>query len=373
MIKRILLSVIFLVCLTAALVAVKGHQFSTMGSVFAQMQPPPTSVAAATVDAVDWPVEIDAIGTLEAAQGVIITADLGGRVTRLHFDGGETVNAGQLLLEQDTSSELTQLSAAESDLKLAKSNLDRVQRLYSSKVVSRSEYDAARSAFSAAEARADTIRTSLTKKRIVAPFTGRLGLRLVDLGQELSNGVPIVSLQSAWPMRVNFSVPQQALASIAVDNAVQVSTDAAPGQRFEGRITAIDTEVEATTRTVRVQASLQGDQPDANLLPGMFVTVDVTLPRTNPALIVPVTAISFASYGDSVFILEAGDNDTLIARQQFVQLGERRGDFVAVTRGLEAGQRVASEGVFKLRNGAPVAINDSGKPEPSLTPDPSNS
>ena len=375
MIIRILLSVVALVVIGGGLFFLKIGQFQYMGKAGASMQQPPTTITAIDVERASWETSINSIGTLEAAQGVMITADIPGRVSRLFFDGGETVSAGDLLLEQETSTETAQLNAAESDLVLAQSNLDRVSRLYRSKVVSRSEFDAARSQASAAQAQVDNITASLDKKQITAPFDGRLGLRLADIGQDLSKDVPIVSLQAIDPMRVNFSLPQQALALVKSGLSVRITTDAVPGRVFEGLITAINTEVDTSTRTVRTQATLNpiagSSTASASLLPGMFASVQVVLPTIKDVLMIPLTAVSFASYGDSVFVIENNDKDQLSARQQFVQLGERRGDFVEVTQGLEEGQSVANDGVFKLRNGATVKINEGGS-EPSLNPQPDN-
>ncbi len=377
--KRIAVAVLGLIVIIAGLAFVKFDQIVSMIEAGASMSPPATAITAVDVQAVSWETSLQTIGTLEAAQGVVITADLPGRVTGLFFDGGERVTQGDLLVEQDVSTESAQLSAAESDLVLAQNNLDRVARLFRSKVVSRSELDAARSQASLAEAQVDNISSSLDKKQISAPFDGRLGLRLVDIGQDLSQGVPIVSLQAFDPMRVNFSLPQKALATVSSGLQVRVTTSAVPDTVFSGKITAIDTEINTSTRTVRAQATLdtkadKGDSSEGglpDLLPGMFANVEVVLPIERKLLMIPLTAVSFATYGDSVFILEENDQSQLIARQQFVQLGERRGDFVEVTKGLEASQTIANDGVFKLRTGAPVVINDGGT-EAEIAPQPDN-
>ena len=377
--KRIAIAVLGLIAIIAGLAFVKFDQIVSMIEAGESMSPPATAITAVDVQAVTWETSLQTIGTLEAAQGVVITADLPGRVTALFFDGGERVKNGDLLVEQDVSTESAQLSAAESDLVLAQNNLDRVARLFRSKVVSRSELDAARSQATLAEAQVDNITSSLDKKQISAPFDGRLGLRLVDIGQDLSQGVPIVSLQAFDPMRVNFSLPQKALATVSSGLDVRVTTSAVSNKVFTGKITAIDTEINTSTRTVRAQATLdaQADKDDSSnaglpdLLPGMFANVEVVLPIKRELLIIPLTAVSFATYGDSVFILEENDQSQLIARQQFVQLGERRGDFVEVTKGLEASQTIANDGVFKLRQGAPVVINDEGT-EADIAPQPDN-
>jgi len=385
--KRIALAVFALLLILGGLGGMKTLQIRDLIAAGESQQMPPTAVTSIVAEDDEWETTLRGIGTLEAAQGVTITADLPGRVTKLFFDGGEQVDAGEVLLEQDTSSEVAMLRAAESSLSLAQSNLDRTTRLKRNNVVSQSELDAASAGAENAEAQVENLRTSLAKKRIVAPFAGRLGLREVDIGQDLAQGVPIVSLQAVNPMRVNVSLPQQALSRIARGQAVRVTTDAVPGKIFAGEITAINTEIDPATRTVRVQAELEnsdaGGERGPALLPGMFARVEVVLPELKPVLTVPLTAVSFATYGDSVFIIEESDGANverggapegqLAVRQQFVQLGERRGDFVDVTKGLDAGQSVAADGVFKLRNGAAVLLSEDGAPERSLDPQPANS
>ncbi|PID62068.1 MAG: efflux transporter periplasmic adaptor subunit [Gammaproteobacteria bacterium] len=417
MIARFLLTICGLVLLFAVLAGIKTLQIVALVQA-GQAATPPTAVTATKVESARWEETLSAVGTLEAAQGVTITADYTGRVTRLLFDGGETVQAGTLLLEQETSSETAQLDAAASELQLAEQNLDRVSRLFRSGVVSRAEYDTARSQKSAAQARFNDITATLDKKQILAPFGGRLGLRLVDIGQDLSPGVPIVSLQSVDSMRVNFSLPQAALARVTNGLPVRVTNDVVPGTVFTGSITAINTEVSTATRTVRIQATLDSGVENAEkLLPGMYASVEVVLPDTRDVLMIPQTAVNFATFGDSVFVLEradaegaAGDessdeaadgrgdepgadkvsggtgntadasademapskgNDGLLARQQFVQLGERRGDFVEVNAGVSAGQIIANDGVFKLQNGAPVTIVETGS-KATMNPTPDN-
>ncbi len=375
MIKRLLLTVVGLCLLIGILGGVKAFQIGALIAAGKEMRPPPVTVASAVVESAEWTNSLSAIGTLEAGQGVMITAESSGRVAELMFKGGENVVEGDVLLQQDSSSELSQLSQAESALSLAKSNYQRVSRLYNNKVLSRAEFDAAKSQQSSAQAQLDGIQIAIDRKQIVAPFSGRLGLSLVDVGQDISAGVAIVSLQAVDPMLVNFSLPQQALARVSSGYSVRVSTDATPGKLFKGRINAIDTQIDSTTRSVLMQATLDSPGEAASqsgLLPGMYATVEVMLPEQNPVLTIPATAVSFATYGDSVFVLDEGDNGDLVARQQFVQLGERRGDFVAVGKGLEVGQRVVSEGGFKLRNGAAVMLNEKGKIDPSLTPKPDN-
>jgi len=409
--KKIAFSILGLLLVIGVLGGVKTLQIKDLIAAGQAAQVPPTAVAPTSVEQASWETTLRSIGTMEAAQGVMVTADVSGRVAELAFDGGESVQKGDVLLAQETTTEEAQLSAAESDLALAESNQKRVKRLYDSKVISQSEYDATNSALNAAKAQLANIKSVIQKKRIVAPFSGRLGLRMVDIGQDLGQGVPIVSLQATDKMRVNFSLPQQALSQVRRGLDVRVSTDAVPGKIFLGQISAINTEIDESTRTVKVQAAIGNqiidDQPA--LLPGMFASVEVVLNLEKEVLMIPLTAVNFATYGDSVFVLEEaeassdqgaasaqstatssapevaseqgataakGANQNLAepklkARQQFVQLGERRGDFVEVTKGLEAGQQLANDGVFKLRNGASVILSEGGK-KPSLTPNPDN-
>ncbi len=372
MIKRFILTIFGLLLLIGALGGIKGMQIGALIAAGKDMRPPPVTVASADVEAVEWENSVTAIGTLEAGQGIIITAEAPGRVEKLMFSGGERVRAGEVLVQQDVSSESSQLEQAQSALNLANSNFKRVSRLYNNKVLSRADFDAARSQQRSAQAQLDVIQVSIDRKQIVAPFSGRLGLSLVDVGQDVSAGVSIVSLQAVDPMLVNFSLPQQALAQVATDFPIRLTTDAAPDRGFTGKINAINTQMDSVTRSVLVQATLDSIGDSAALLPGMYANVEVLLPEKSPVITVPATAVSFATYGDSVFVIEETDTGGLTARQQFVQLGERRGDFVSVTKGLEAGQRVVSEGVFKLRNGANIVLNEEGKIDPSLNPQPDN-
>lgn len=368
--KAIFFALLGIVLIVALIGGGKALQIRDLIAAGESMSPPPITVSSELATEIDWDTSLKAFGSLEAAQGGNITADIAGRIKSIEFEAGTAVEAGELLVEQETSTELAQLEAAEADLSLAQSNLTRVYRLYQQKLTSRSEYDSARAAFQSASAQAENVKTVLEKKRIVAPFAGRLGLRQVDIGQNISAGTVIVSLQAADPMLINFSMPQQNLQQLKPGYKVDVTTDALPGETFSGEISAIDTEIDSSTRTVSVQASLPN--PDGKLLPGMFANVTVNLPESRNALIIPITAVSYASYGDSVFVIEPSEEDdsgsTLIARQQFVQLGEAKGDFVSVLVGLEPQQRVASAGVFKLRNGATVVLNEEVKSELSLNP-----
>jgi membrane fusion protein (multidrug efflux system) len=323
-----------------------------------------------------WESRLTAVGSLAAVQGVMVTAELTGKVVRIAFEPGTRVNAGDLLVQQDTSSEEAQLRAAEATVELAKRNLERLKKLLDRRTIAQSQYDNTEAQYKEGVAQADAIRAAIAKKNIRAPFAGRLGIRLVNLGQILNAGEPIVSLQSINPIFVNFSLPQQQLAQVQPGHIVRVTSDALPGQVIEGKITAINPEVDAATRNIGIQATVVDRQE--RLRPGMFVNVVVVLPASENILAVPATAVLYAPYSDSVFVVEENQSENkkqpgLLVRQQIVQLGEKRGDFVAVVSGLEAGETIVSTGAFKLRNGQAVVVDNTLAPEFKLAPAPKDS
>jgi membrane fusion protein (multidrug efflux system) len=305
---------------------------------------------------------------LEAAKGLFITADVSGRIANILFTAGSEVKAGALLVEQDISTERTQLRSAQAALALANNNLERITELFAKKVASKSEYDNAQSAHQSAVAEVDNIRAVIEKKSIRAPFDGRLGIRLVNLGQSINAGESVVSLQATNQMFANFFLPQQKLSLVKVGLPVRIESDAVPGKIFDGTINAIDPEIDVATRSIKIQAILAN--PNQELLPGMFASIEVVLPDLDPVLLVPVTSVQYATFGDSVFIIEPKeeDNESLVSRQQFIKLGESRGDFVSIEKGLTEGQQVASAGAFKLRNGGPVVINNTVVPDFQIKP-----
>jgi membrane fusion protein (multidrug efflux system) len=374
--KRILLSLLGLLLVIAILAGIKGLQIFKMVGTGKSFTPPSETVTTAQARPESWEASLDAVGSLEAVQGVTVAAELSGKVTRLDFTPGTRVKAGSLLLQQDTSSEEAQLQAAEAQAALAKVNFERLRLLIETNAVSQAAYDDGEAKYKEAMAQADTIRATIAKKTIRAPFSGRLGIRLVNLGQILKEGEPIVSLQALDPIFINFMLPQQELARIKPGFAVRITSDALPGRTVAGRITAINPQADSATRNVRVQATAANKEE--RLRPGMFATVAVVLPGKNQVLAIPATAVLPAPYGDSVFVVEEHKHEKtgkpgLAVRQQFVRLGERRGDFVAVASGLKAGATVVSSGVFKLRNGQAVVIDNALNPKFSLNPKPDNS
>jgi membrane fusion protein (multidrug efflux system) len=278
-------------------------------------------------------------------------------------------------VQLDVSSEEAQLRSAEADAELARLAFERAQNLRKSNVISQSELDAANATYKQKVATVDNMRAQIAKKTIRAPFSGEAGIRQVNPGQMVPAGQQIVALQSLDPIFVNFALPQQYLPQLKDGLSVRVTTDALTNHRFTGKLTAINPQVDEVTRNVELQATLENKEH--LLRPGMFVKVTVVLPQTEKTLVIPSTAVSYAPFGDSVFVIEKkhdekSGKDGLVLRQQFIRTGETRGDFVAVTQGLKAGEKVVSTGVFKLRNGAPVVIDNKIAPHPQLHPTPPN-
>jgi membrane fusion protein (multidrug efflux system) len=373
--KRIFLSLLGVIAVVAILGGIKALQIGRMIEAGESFVPPPETVTTAEVRTESWESLLTAVGSLEAVQGVTVSAELPGKVVKLGFESGEMAARGDILLEQDTSSERARLPGAEAAVALAKNNFRRAGELLREKFISQAEYDRAESEYRVAVAAADEVRATIAKKTIRAPFAGRLGIRLVNLGEILQEGDDIVSLQALNPIFANFLLPQQQLGRIGIGLPVRVTTDALPGETIEGRITAINPQVDAATRNIRVQAT--ADNPGERLRPGMFANVAVVLPQQSEVLTIPATAVLYAPYSDSVFVVEEKkDEETgetaLVLRQQLVRLGEKQGDFVAVLSGLKEGEYVVSTGAFKLRNGQSVVVDNTLEPEFKHQPTPEN-
>jgi membrane fusion protein (multidrug efflux system) len=363
-----------LVVLVGALVVIKLSQFAALGAM--GYSPAPDTVTTATVSETNWQPFFSSVGSLSAVQGVTVTAQLDGNLVKIAFEAGSSVKAGDLLVQQDTSTEEAQLHAAEAAEELTRLTLGRSHQLLGDATISQSQYDGDDAGYKQAQAQSANIRAVIAKKTIRAPFAGRLGVRLVNLGQTLKAGDPIVSLQALDPIYADFYLPQQDLAHIAQGTPVQISGEAVPGGQVDGKITAINPSVDSDTRNVRAEATIAN--PKEGLHPGMFVHVNVLLPDTRKVLVIPATAVLYAPYGNSVFVVgETKDAATgkakVSVRQQFIRLGDARGDFVAVVDGLKAGEVVVSSGPFKLRNGEAVIVNNADAPPAQLAPKPDNS
>ena len=374
--KIVILSIAGLILLVGVLGGIKGLQIQRMIAQGEQFVPPPTTVTTATVQSDVWPSVLTAVGSLEAVQGVMVAAELSGKVVKVAFEPGSAVNAGDLLVQQDTTLEAAQLRAAEASMELARLNLKRGRELLPDNVITQSSFDSLDAAYKQAAAEVEAIRATIEKRTIRAPFAGRLGLRLVNLGQTLEAGQSIVSLQALDPIFVNFQLPQQELFKISPGLAVELTSSALPEASIAGTITAINPEVDSATRNIRVQATVANT--NEQLRPGMFVNVAVMLPDVQSVLTIPSTAVLYPPYSDSVFLVQEpagpGDGDkNQMVQQQFVRLGEKRGDFIVVRSGLAEGDTVVSMGLFKLRNGQSVVVDNSLAPEFKLTPEPQES
>lgn len=366
--KKIILSIIVVLAVFAGLAGVKVLQIRKLAATAATTKIPPEAISSAVAREERWPDLLAAVGSISAVQGVTLTAEIPGTVSEIKFESGGVVAKDDVLVKLDTSTEEAQLRALEAQAAWARTNLLRIQSLRSENTVSQAELDQAETALKQNVANADTVRANIAKKIIRAPFAGRLGIRQVNLGQYLDAGKPIVSLQSLSPVYADFSLPQQDLARLKVGLPVRVTTDAYPGQAFEGRLTAINPDIDPATRNVRVQATLAN--PDQRLRPGMFARAEVILAESQSVLAVPATAILSAPFGDSVYVVEAGTNagGGLVVRQQFVRVGRDQSGSVSIVSGLKAGERVVSSGLFKLRNGMGVVESKDITPQPTHKP-----
>jgi membrane fusion protein, multidrug efflux system len=370
MAKRMILMLAVVALVIGGLGFVKFRQIKAAVAAGSSFQPPPEAVTTTVAKQAQWPATLGAIGSVVAIRGVTVAADLPGIVDKIEFESGNWVKEGDVLVRLDTRQERAQLEEAEAQLEWARSNYARVQELAKQGVMARQEADRTIADQKQAEAKVVEMRATIGRKTIRAPFSGVLGIRQVNLGQYLSAGSPIVPLQSLDPIYVNFSVPQEAVARLKVGQSVRTTLKGATGIEFSGRVTAIDSVVDPSTRNVQVQATLPNR--DGKLRPGMFVDTQLALGSSENVITLPISAINYAPYGDSVFVV--GDMKSQNGqsyrgvRQQFVKLGEQRGDQVAVLTGLNAGEEVVTSGAFKLRNGAAVQPNNKVQPSNTTTP-----
>ena len=375
MLKRMLLMLAIIVAVLGGLGFAKYRQIQAAIAQGASFQPPPSAVTTIIAKRETWPSTLSVIGTTQAIQGVTVSADLPGTVAKIDFESGKRVYAGDVLAELDTRQERAQLAAAEADSELARVNYGREQKLVAEGVVARNEYDNALDQLKSTEAKVGEIRATIERKTIRAPFTGILGIRQIDLGQYLAAGQAIVPLQSVNPIYVNFGIPQQSTSEIRVGRTLRVSCDDLPGVQFSGRVTAMDSVVNESTRNIQVQATLEN--PGGRLRPGMFVNVQVTSGGSRDAITLPASAINYAPYGDSVYVVttltDPKGKTYQGVRQQIVKLDGSRGDQVAVVSGINPGDQVVTSGGFKLRNGAPVVVNNQVQPPNNPKPKPEDS
>lgn len=375
MAKRMLLMLALTLLVVAGLGFVKFRQVQTAIGQAAAFQPPPEAVTTILAQQERWPSALNAIGTVAAVQGVVISADLPGTVERIAFDSGTYVHQGDVLVQLDTRQERAQLAAVEAERELAVLNFGRMKGLLAQRVISQSEYDQATAQQKQTDARVGEIRATIERKTIRAPFSGVLGIRQVNRGQYLAAGDPIVPLQALQPIYVNFGVPQQDVARVKVGGDVRITAEELPDLELTGRVSAINSIVDEKTRNIQVQATLPNR--DGRLRPGMFVQTALSVGASNSVIALPAPAVSYAPYGDSVFVVaelkDPNGRPYKGVRQQFVKLGGSRGDQVAVLSGIKPGDEVVTSGVFKLRNGAAVLVNNKVTPANSRAPKPEDS
>jgi len=391
--RKIVIAVLIVVVIVGVLAGIKGLQIKTLVAAGKAFVPPPETVSSFVARQEKWQNSLGAIGSVSAVQGVIITPEVPGVVREIAFESGAKVAKGDLLVRLDAASEEAQLRALEAQREWDRMNLARMQNLRKENTISQSELDAAEIAARQSQANADNLRAIIEKKTIRAPFAGRLGIRQVNLGEYLETTKPIVSLQAIDSVYADFSLPQQELALLKTGMTVRVFTDTYPDRQFEGKLTAINPDLDSVTRSVRLQATFENEEQ--LLRPGMFARVQVVLPGEQDVLVIPATSVLSAPYGDSVYIIEPKPAETnapaaedktktktaastnaapaLVVRQQFVRTGRARGDFVTVENGLKPGEKVASSGLFKLRNGMSVIENNEITPKPAEKPKPSDS
>jgi membrane fusion protein (multidrug efflux system) len=372
MIKKFISTLFVFVLFAVGLGAVKVAQIKEMSS--QQHSMPASAVSTYEARMENWKPVIESIATLAPVQGVTVSADADGPITKIHVESGAMVHAGDPLMEIDSSVERAQLKATEAQLVLARLNSKRAGDLMEKNTISQAELDQATAQLNQAESAVAALKATIDKKFVRAPFDGRVGIRLVNLGQFVSRGQALAPLQKLDSLYVNFKIPQRLLSQLSIGQKVSVMVDAFAGTRFDATITAIDTEVDSASRNFSVQATL--DNAEQKLRPGMFAQVQVELPSDAERVILPATAISYAPYGDSVFIVEKvkgpDGKEFLGVRQQFVKVGSTRGDLVAIEGGVKPGEQVVVAGAFKLRNGMPVQVNNSALPASDPAPKPAN-
>jgi membrane fusion protein (multidrug efflux system) len=373
--KRLLVTIAVMVVFVVAIGLVKFFQIRAAIAQGMAWAPPPEAVTTVVARQNEWPASLEAIGSVSAVQGVTLSADLPGIVEKIQFESGRPVAAGEVLVLLDTRQEKAQLAAAEAQRELSRLNLDRASSLLSQHVISQAEFDQLAAQSKMAEAQVGAIQATIQRKQIRAPFSGVAGIRQINLGQYLNAGDPVVPLQTLDPVYVNFAVPQQDAASLKLGTEVRVAADSIAVTHDMGRITAINSVVDESTRNIEAQAEFRN--PRGVLRPGMFVNVQVTLGSHSSVVALPASAISYAPYGNSVFVVGEikGPNGKPYkgVTQKFVTLGSGRGDQVAVISGLAPGEEVVTSGVFKLRNGAAILVDNKVQPSNNPAPKPEES
>lgn len=382
LIKRMLIMVVIAAIVFGGVFGMKWFGRVAMNDFIDNMPTPPATISASAVETMRWQAHLQSVGSLRAVNGTDIASEVAGIVSDIGFTSGAMVEKGDVLVSLDAGTEAAQLQRLEAEANLAETTLERRERLFERQSISRADLDEAQSQAAVARAAASAQRALIAQKRIRAPFAGKLGIRRVSLGQFLPAGEAIVALESVDPIEVDFALPEDKLGAVRAGMPVTVRVDAYPDARFEGTIQALDARVNEATRNFDLRAELPN--PDGRLQPGLFARVRVELPESSEHVVIPRTAVQYSSYGTSVYVVQEDPDkgpppedpnpqmprhtDRMVT-QRFVELGEARGDYIAVTDGLKAEERIATSGLLKLRNGQPVIINNDGAPEPKLDPE----
>jgi membrane fusion protein, multidrug efflux system len=376
-IRAVLIAILLLVVIIGTLgyfkvTQIMGFMAMAKAGMFKQ---PPTAVTTAIASQTEWQPTLDTIGSVTAINGVTVSTDLAGIVDNIAFTSGTAVKAGDLLVHLNTDQEQAQLDQAQAQLTLAQLTLNRDRDLLAKRTISQQDYDTAEATHGQMQATVDQYKALIARKTLRAPFDGFVGIRQVNLGQYLNTGDPVVTLQSFDPIYVNFTLPQQDLSKLACGQDVNLRLDAYGDVVFAGKINAINSLVDQATRNVQVQATFPN--AEHKLRPGMFAKVSVVMPQRESVIALPVSAVHYAPYGDSVFVVgDDKDEDgkpIKSVKEQFVKLGTARGDLVSVISGVKLGDEIVTSGVFRLRSGAPVLINNKVQPDSEASPTPANS
>lgn len=370
--KRMILMLLACLVIFGGVFGVQKMLDDGINDFFDNMPLPAATITADDAKTAQWAVRLGAVGTAEAINGTLLTTQAAGIIDKISFQSGGTVKEGDVLLQLENKTDKAQLRALRAAVSLADADFKRIQNLHSRGSASKAELDRARSQADQAAGNLASQESLIAQKTIRAPFSGELGIRQANLGEFLSPGAPVVSLQQISPIYVNFKVPENRLPMLHIGQGISVTIDAAPGKEFDGKITAIEPGIDAETRSINIQAEVANEEKE--IRPGMFARVQVNLGEDDDVVAVPQTAVSYNPYGNAVFVvMQAEDSDDLIVKRRFIKTGRTLGDFIAITEGLEPGETIATSGLLKLSNDTRVIISDDIEQAPQERPQPDNS
>ncbi len=356
---------------------IKGCQIASFIAQMSSQQRPPEAVTSYVAKQETWPRTLHSVGSLVPVQGATLSVEEAGKVQSIHFESGQSVEEGDLLVSLNVSAEEADLAKAKSTLELAKQNAERQRALRKRNANAQADLDNAEESLRNASAEVERINAIIAKKQVIAPFSGKAGIRLVNKGQTISAGTPVVELNAYSPLYVNFTVPQRSIKNFSTGDKVHLALDAFPDKTFEAELTAVDSRVSAETRTISLQATVENSEE--LLRPGMFVDVDLVSDESDEVISIPASSINYAPYGSTVYVIaksEQGTDEQKAAGRavtsQVVKTGRKKGDRVEIVSGISAGDEVVSSGTFKLRPGVQVVVNNVVTPENKLNPQPAD-